>query len=111
VKVDEEYDQEKRRNHNETKKGQGSVCKGDFDLAICFEKQFIRRTESRQQTEERHTQKSKHGPIQRFRVLLMGFPHDIFMAGFPGRIGDWIPPTSQRFAPGPKSLNAPGIPT
>jgi hypothetical protein len=75
VKVDEEYDKEKRRNHDETKKGQGGVCKGDFDRAICREKQSIRRTESRQQTKERNAQKSKHGPIQRFRALLMGFPH------------------------------------
>jgi hypothetical protein len=66
VKVDEEYDKEKRRNHDETKKGHGSICKWDFDRAICREKQSIRRTESSQQTKERNTQKSKHGPIQRF---------------------------------------------
>jgi hypothetical protein len=84
--------------HDKAKKGHGSVCKWDFNRAICCEKQFVRRTESRQQTKERNTQQSKHGPIQRFRVLLMGFPHDIFMTDL--HMGDWIP-VLRRFAPIP----------
>ena len=35
--------------------------------------------------------------LRRFRILLMGLPHHIFMTDL--STGDWIPPTPRRSAP------------